>query len=100
MHGFEGKYDGVAKRYQCVAELIADMSPTWNRGSGGSLQNRDRFSKYVGTRGVTTTEVGHRVCRPGPLPSLCRLGLVRRLDQGESMIDCHQQLIARQGLTV
>jgi len=98
MRGFKGKYDGVAKRYRCVAELMLTSQP---RGTGSvGDQIIDRSGKYIGTRGMATTELGHRVCRLGLLPSLCRSGLERGLEQGELLIGCRQRPIARQVLTV
>ena len=100
MRGFKGKYDGMAKRYQCVAELMLTSQPRGTQSAGDQIIGLDRSGKYVGTRRITTTELGHRACRLGPLPSLCCSGLGRGLERGELSRGCHQRPIARQVLTV
>jgi hypothetical protein len=54
----------------------------------------------VVTKGVDAMEVECKMFRQGPLPSLCRSDLGRRLEQEEWLIGCRPPSTARQVLKV
>jgi hypothetical protein len=99
MHGFGGEDDGVA--YDGVAKVSsrgdADIPATWNSGGEGSYYRAEIQETLLRTKGANSTK---RIHHPSPLPSPCHSELGRRLEQGESTIDCHSPPIAKQVLMV